>query len=64
MRGLPKSTVLQIEMVDSAAVVNIQIADWIAGALSRYLEKGPLGDKFFEILEGNIVGDGKELFAE
>jgi hypothetical protein len=60
--GLPRNTVLQIEMVDSAAVVNIQIADWIAGALARYLEKGKLGEECFKILKGNIIGEGKELF--
>jgi len=42
--------------------VNIQIADWIAGALARYLEKGRLGEKCFKILKENIIGEGKELF--
>lgn len=60
--GLPKTTILQVEMVDSAAVVNIQIADWIAGALARYLEKGHLGEECFKILKANIIGEGKELF--
>lgn len=60
--GLPKDVMLQIEMVDSAAVVNIQIADWIAGALARYLERGHLGEECFKILKGNIIGEGKELF--
>ncbi len=60
--ALPKGVVLQIEMVDSAAVVNIQIADWIAGALARYLEKGKLGEECFKILKENIIGEGKELF--
>ncbi len=62
--GLPKNTVIQIEMVDSTAVVNIQIADWIAGALAQYLEKGKLGEECFKILKGNIMGEGKELFNE
>ena len=59
---LPRNVVLQIEMVDSAAVVNIQIADWIAGALARYLEKGKLGEECFKILKENIIGKGRELF--
>ena len=59
---LPKNIVLQIEMVDSTAEVNIQIADWIAGALARYLEKGRLGEECFKILKKNIIGRGKELF--
>jgi len=61
--GLPKDTVIQIEMVDSASVVNIQIADWIAGALARYLEKGRLGEECYKILKGNIIGEGIELFS-
>lgn len=61
--ALDKNVVLQIEMVDSAAVVNIQIADWIAGALARYLEKGRLGEECFGILKRNIIGKGKELFS-
>ena len=61
---LSKDAVLQIEMVDSAASVNIQIADWIAGALARYLEKGRLGQECYEILKGNIIGEGMELFND
>ena len=60
--ALPKNVVIQIEMVDSSAVVNIQIADWVAGALARYLEKGKLGEECFKILKGNIIGEGKGLF--
>ena len=60
--GLPKDVILQIEMVDSAAIVNIQIADWIVGALARYLEKGHLGAECYKILKGNIIGEGRELF--
>jgi hypothetical protein len=60
--ALPKNVVIQIEMVDSSAVVNIQIADWIAGALARYLEKRKLGEECFKILKENIIGEGKELF--
>ena len=62
--ALPKDVLLQIEMVDSAAVVNIQIADWIAGALARYLEKGHLGEECYKILKGNIIGESKELFND
>jgi hypothetical protein len=61
--ALPKDVVLQIEMVDSAAVVNVQIADWIAGALARYLENGRLGEECSKILKGNIIGEGIELFS-
>lgn len=61
---LRRDAIVQIEMVDSSTSVNIQIADWIAGALSRYLEKQPLGEECYEILKGNIIGSGKELFSD
>ena len=59
---LPKDVILQIEMVDSVTSTNIQIADWIAGALARYLEHGHLGEDFFNILKSSIIGLGVELF--
>jgi hypothetical protein len=60
---ISKNAVVQIETVDSAGNVNIQIADWISGALARYLEKGNLGEECFMILKENILGEGKELFS-
>jgi hypothetical protein len=60
---LPKDSIVQIETVDSASNVNIQIADWVSGALARYLEKGKLGKECFAILKENILGEGKELFC-
>ena len=59
--NMPQNPIVQIETVDSTANINIQIADWISGALARYLEKGHLGDEGFAILKGNIIS-GKELF--
>lgn len=59
---LNKNIIVQIETVDSNHNVNIQIADWIAGAVARYLEKGKMGDECFQVLKGNIIGEGKELF--
>jgi len=59
---LPKNCIVQIETVDSASNVNIQIADWISGALARYLENGKLGNEYYGILKENIIGGGKELF--
>lgn len=55
-------TLIQVSMVDSTEDANIQIADWIAGALARYLEKGPQGNEYFSVLKNNILGEGKELF--
>lgn len=58
------SPVIQIEMIDSTTNANIQIADWISGALAWYLEKKPLGGECFKILRNNLLKvDGKELFS-
>lgn len=59
---LSPESLVQIKMVDSATNVNIQIADWIAGALAWYLEGRPLGDECFKILKNNLLEKGKELF--
>lgn len=59
---LPKGVIEQVETVDSTTSENIQIADWISGAIARYLEKGKSGEEYFGILKGNIIGEGKELF--
>jgi hypothetical protein len=53
---------IQVKMVDSSTNINIQIADWVAGALAWYLEGHPLGDECFKILKNNLVGKEKELF--
>ncbi|MEK7631449.1 MAG: DUF3800 domain-containing protein [Patescibacteria group bacterium] len=60
--NLPAQSIVQIQMIDSTTNRNIQIADWIAGALARYLEKKPLGTDGYSILKNNIIGEGKELF--
>jgi len=62
--NLPKGVIFQIETVDSLVNTNIQIADWISGALARSLEKGKLGQECYAILRGNILGEGKELFGD
>ncbi len=56
-------TLIQVEMIDSVENRNIQIADWIAGALFRYYEKGPNGDEYFKILKNNFLGEGKKFFS-
>ncbi len=61
--NLPANSIVQILMIDSTTNRNIQIADWIAGALARYLEKKPLGTEGYNILKNNIIGEGKELFS-
>lgn len=57
-------TLIDVHMVDSTSNANMQIADWIAGAIARYLEKGKNGEDYFKILKNNFLNDGKEFFAE
>lgn len=62
---LSKNTIIGIEMIDSMKDGNIQIADWISGALARYLEKKELGEECYAILQNNILKNGaKELFKD
>jgi hypothetical protein len=61
---LPKNSIIQIEMIDSTHDANIQIADWISGALAYYLEKKELGAEYHAILKHNLLGEGKELFKD
>jgi len=62
---LPQNCLCYIEMLRSCDNSNIQIADWIVGALSRYLENKPLGNECFQILRNNIIKEeGKELFKD
>ena len=56
-------TIVQVEMIDSMANANIQIADWISGALAHYLEKEPLGNECYRILKNNLLDSGTEFFA-
>lgn len=59
-----KGTNVKIQMVDSSNYVNIQIVDWIVGSIAWYLNQKPLGDKVYEILKNNIVGEGNEMFKD
>lgn len=66
-RLLPRfsgKVIIHVEMIDSTTNANIQIADWIAGALARCLEKRELGDECQAILKNNFLGEGKEFFRE
>lgn len=60
----PPDTLIQIEMLDSSLNANIQIADWICGAIARYLEKGKNGDEYFKVFKNNFLGEGKEFFGK
>ncbi|OGZ17008.1 MAG: hypothetical protein A2494_00780 [Candidatus Lloydbacteria bacterium RIFOXYC12_FULL_46_25] len=55
------STFVDIQMIDSSVNANIQIADWISGALAWHLEKKPLGEDCYKIIKNNILS-GKEFF--
>jgi len=61
---LPKDSIFQIEMLNSANAPNVQIADWITGALAAYLEGKKLGEEFYTILKNNFLGEGKEMFKD
>lgn len=58
---LPKKTVIQIETINSAANENVQIADWVAGALSHYHNKKIHGPDFYRVLRKNILSSA-EMF--
>lgn len=60
---LPSSTIVQIEMIDSTTNANIQIADWISGALGRFYNNGEIGEQSKLCLKNNIVAE-KELFKD
>ncbi len=59
-----KDSIIRVEMIDSTTNANIQIVDWIAGALAHFLENKKLGEKFYDILKNNILGEGQELFKD
>ncbi|MCX6789347.1 MAG: DUF3800 domain-containing protein [Candidatus Gribaldobacteria bacterium] len=61
--NLSKKAVVQLEAVNSANNTNIQIADWICGALFRYYNKGKNGDRYFSLFKNSIVV-AEELFKD
>jgi len=61
---LPQGAVIQIEMIDLAQNTNIQIADWIGGALAWFLENKRFGNEYYQILKNNLLGEGEELFKD
>lgn len=61
---LPAEAVFEVDMYDSEQNPNIQIADWITGAIAWKLEGKPDGDKCFAMIQNNIIGKGRELFQQ
>lgn len=59
----PAKVLFKIQVVDSTTNENVQVADWVCGALARYYEKKSFGEEFYNALKGNIVQE-KELFSE
>ncbi len=57
-------TLVKVEMIDSVTNLNIQIADWISGALARFLEKGVLGEDCYTVLKSRIICEGIEFFKK
>lgn len=57
----PKLRRLSIEHVDSTASMNVQIADFVAGAIFQKHERS--NEQFYNIIEPQIVRE-KELFRE
>ena len=62
---LPAKVIFQFEMIDSSTNPNIQLADWICGALYRYHAAGSdkMGKEFYDIFHNNIIV-AKELFKD
>lgn len=61
--NLTKGAQVKIQTVDSKHYPNIQIVDWIAGAIAAHLNKKEGGDEFYGILKNNIIAE-KELFKD
>lgn len=59
--NLPAKIIIQIEAADSAKNPNIQIADWLCGALFRYYNNGKNGRQYFSTFKNSIVAR-TELF--
>jgi len=61
--NLSAKTIVQVEAIDSSANTNIQIADWVCGALFRYYSKGRNGEEYFFILKNSVIAR-EELFKD
>lgn len=60
---MPPLAEVNIQMCDSTGNRNVQIVDWITGAIAAYIEGKPLGKEYYRILRNNFLGDGRELFC-
>ena len=60
---LPSGVQIKIEMVDSKKYPNVQIADWVVGAIANFINEKPCGQDYMAILQHNII-NSKELFKD
>lgn len=60
----PSTKIIQVEMVDSTLNANMQLVDWLAGALRNYYEGSPSGAEYFSILKNNLLAEGTEFFKQ
>ena len=60
---LSKKASVYVNTVDSSTDSNIQIADWICGALYRYYTNRSFGKEFYKILRSSIIAS-EELFKD
>lgn len=60
---LPAKALPQIQSVDSTTMPQVQVADWICGALGRFHEEKLNGGRYYETLKRNIV-KAQELFKK
>lgn len=60
---LPPKILFHVYTVDSTSNPQIQVADWICGALARYYENKTMGKELYVELKRNIVRQ-KELFLD
>lgn len=57
---LPAKTFFLIHTVDSAGSPQVQITDWICGALARYHEQKPMGNEFLQCAK-KLYCSGKRI---
>ncbi len=49
-----KNMKIDVQMIDSTSNINIQIADWLCGAMFKTLEQNALGHEYYNLLKNCI----------
>ncbi len=62
--GLNMGSNAEVRIENSMVETNIQIVDWIVGAIARFLNNKPFGVECFEIIESILAEPGIELFRK